>query len=174
MKKVKIYNYIKLVLIILHLLTLIIQGVYNIIPLSFTRFCFPYFLLFVSLSLFAKFTVFKNESVLWFACVLFMMSFAIFLTYFSKLTFKNSWPVFFLVPALCSLITGLAFKDFLQLSLFSFFFSLGFPLFLLTYDILSGWKFMVVLIISLLLGIFVVNVLVSKLRVNRKKNNGEI
>lgn len=174
MKKVKLYNYINLVIAFLYLLTILFQSVFKFINISLSRFYFPCFLIFVGLSLLFKFIIFKNESVLWFSCILFLFSGAIFLTYFSTLTFKTFWPVYIIIPGFCSFVVGAVFKNYLHLSLAFACFAVGIPLFLLTYDILSGWKFMVVLFISLLFGVFVVNIFISKLRKNRKGNYGKV
>ena len=172
MRKVKLFNYINICIAIVFVITIVFQGVFKFIPLNLARFWFPCFLVFVSISLFAKFFIFHNPAILWFALVLLLSASFIFCSYFIPLKFEVVWPIYLLIPAICSFVVFVCFRSFFQLSVASCLFSLGFPLFLLTVDILSGWKFVVVLIISLLLGCFVINICIGKLRKNRKKCNG--
>ncbi len=172
MKKVILFNYINLVIVILFATTLVFQGVYKIIPINFSRFYFPCFLFFVATSLLFKFIIFKNPAILWFSCNLFLICGALFLVYFSPLSFKEFWPIYLIIPAICSLIVGIAFKNFLHFCIFFFLFSIAFPIFLLTYDILSVANFILVFIISLLLGIFMINIIIRKQQKSRNKCNG--
>ena len=171
MRKVKLFNYINLSIAVAFAITILFQGVFNFVPLSLTRFWFPCFLIFVSLSLFCKFIIFKNPAILWFSLVLLLNASFILCLYFIPLKFSVFWPIYLLIPAICSFVVFFAFRSFFQLSMASFLFSLGFPLFLLTSDILSGWKFVVVLIISLLFGGFVINICIGRLRNNNRIND---
>ncbi len=174
MKKVRLYNFINLVITLLFGVTLTLQGVLKLLPIEFARFYFPCFLFYVSCSLFFKFIIFKNPAILWFSCNLFLVQLALFLVYFSPLTNKQFWPIYLLIPAVCSLVVGVGFKNPLHLSLFTFLIMLAIPLFLLTYDILSVGYFILVLFISLLLSSFMIKIIITIHHKYRKKCNGKV
>lgn len=141
----------------------------DLLPINFPffRISFATSLILIGILLLVRAISLKIDSSMFIGLILLLCGILNFLLYFGQVYWKISinefWPYYLFAVSLSSLITGVYFKDKLQLKLFVLF--LGFGLITLTFvQSLINLIWFIVLLVVWFVAYFVVNVLLSKKR----------
>ena len=135
--------------------------------IAFFRFSFPVSLMLIGLLLVARAVTLKLDSSLFIGIILFQLGFLNGFAYIGQITFglniNQLWPYYLLAISLASLITGMYFKDKLQLKLFILFLFFGLITLLFVQKlIILGWY--IALMILVFVVYFAINIIVNKKR----------
>ena len=141
----------------------------DLLPINFPffRISFATSLILIGILLLVRAISLKIDSSMFIGLILLLCGILNFLLYFGQVYWEISinefWPYYLFAVSLSSLITGVYFKDKLQLKLFVLF--LGFGLITLTFvQSLINLIWFIVLLVIWFVAYFVVNVLLSKKR----------
>jgi len=135
--------------------------------IAFFRFSFPVTLMLIGLLLIVRSVTLKLDSSLFIGIIAFLLGFLNGFGYIGQITFNLNinelWPYYLFAVSLASLITGMYFKDKLQLKLFILFLFFGLITLLFVQKlIILGWY--IALMILTFVAYFAVNILLTKKR----------
>lgn len=151
----------------------IVCFILDLLPINFPffRVSFAISLILIGLLLSVRAFTLKIDSSLFFGIVLFICGILNLVLYFGQayfaLNINHMWPYYLFALAIASLITGLYFKEKLQIKLFVLFLGFGIFTTLFVYGLLFLWLYITLMVVWFI-GYFVVNILISK----KRSNNG--
>jgi len=142
----------------------------SLLPINFPffRISFAVSLLLIGLLLIVRAFNYKIDSSLFFGVSLFCFGILNMVLYFADFPSNQYWPYYLFSLALASIITGIYFKDKLQLKLFVLFLGFGLISLLFVQELINlGW--FIGFMIAWFIGYFVVNIIIFK---KKGGNNG--
>lgn len=172
LKKSTLYTVLNIVLALLFVGFMLLQHFFALIGgVSLSQFWFPCVLLLLGISLFTKSIIFNSDSTFWFALVVFFVFAFMIFAYFIGISYSKFWPVFIAIPALASLIVGLAYKQWFQIKICLFLISVFIPVMLLTLKLVTIWWFILVILLSISGGLYMISLLPERFIMNRRKKD---
>lgn len=135
----------------------------SLLPINFPffRISFAVTLILIGLLLVARAMNYKIDSSMFFGVALFGFGVINMVLYFADFETKQYWPYYLFTLALASIITGLYFKDKLQLKLFMLFLGFGLISLLFVQSLISLVWFIVLMVVWFV-GYFIVNSIIFK------------
>jgi len=152
------------------LLVNVVCFILSLLPINFPffRISFAVSLLLIGLLLIVRAFNYKIDSSLFFGVSLFCFGILNMVLYFADFPANQYWPYYLFSLALASIITGIYFKDKLQLKLFVLFLGFGLISLLFVQELINlGW--FIGFMIAWFIGYFVVNIIIFK---KKGGNNG--
>lgn len=131
----------------------------------FSRLWYAIVVLFYSIRLFAKYVLFRSDSILWFAIVLIEIFIFIIAFNFFNIGIRQ-WPILIQIPSIASIIVYFIYKSNLHLYLHLIINIAACPLALISMGLLCIWVYIPIQILAIILAILVVNI------VDKKKRKG--
>jgi len=172
LKKSTLYTVLNISLVMLFAGLMLLQYFLNIIKgVSLGQFWFPCIILLFGISLFAKSIIFNSESTFWFALVAFFVFAFMTFMFFAGLSYAKLWPILMEIPAITSLIVGLAYKQWFQIKISIFLTSVFIPVILLTLGLVTVWWFVLVIFLSMSGGLYIISLLPERFIFNRRKKD---
>lgn len=170
MKRLTLYRLINVSLLAIFAISLMVQNYAPLFSISLKFYWFPLFCLLMGISLLFKTVIFKSDSALWLGVSLILISLSLFSSNIYNLSYKQYWPVVFIIPAMSSLFVGIIFKQWFQIKICLFLLLISIPFFLFSFNILNIWLLILLLIIDLSLTSLVGKLLPERWYLNSKKN----
>ena len=112
-------------------------------------------ILFYSIMLFCKYLIFGSDSVLWFSICLAL--FGAYMICFNRgVVGIDSFPILIVIPSIASLGVFAIYKNILHLNLFVMCLFIAMPMFLISLKIVVFWLFLIIEVVSILLGAVII------------------
>ncbi len=146
----------------------------DLLPINFPffRISFAVSLILIGLMLIVRSFTLKIDSSMFFGVTLFCCGILNMVSYFGEayysLDINQLWPYYLFSLAFASIVTGIYFKDKLQLKLCVLFVGFGLITLLFVQNLIKLWL-MITLMIVWFIGYFVVNIIIFRRRINGKK-----
>ena len=117
-------------------------------------------IVFLDVSLYVKFVIFKSDNVLWFAiCLTLLVAFMC--LYNLNIIDIRFYPLIIISPAVASFILFLIYKNTLHLCLIVLFAIIGGSFFVLSFNLVSVWWFLLIQVGATLTSIVLINLIHS-------------
>lgn len=145
------------------LLVNLVCFILDLLPINFPffRISFAVSLILIGLLLVVRAFTFKIDSSMFFGIVLFEFGILNMVLYFTSIPTKQFWPYYLFALCIASLLTGLYFKDKLQLKLSVLFLGFGLISLIFVQSLIKLWLF-IVLMVAWFIGYFVINSILFK------------
>ena len=148
MKRITKLNLLNLILFTLSCVLNIIQLKTNLFIVGRTQFCFVMFLIFVGISLFYKFILFKSDSSLWLSITLVGFGVNMYLFGILNLNYKVLATTFLISPIIASLFVGHIFKDVLQLKVVVYLIIMALSIYLFSFKIVEWYYGLIIFVLA--------------------------
>ena len=113
---------------------------------------------FLDISLYAKFIIFKSDNVLWFAiCLTLLVAFMC--LYNLKIIDIRFYPLILVSPAVASILLFLTYKNTLHLCLIVLFAIIGGSFFILSFNLVNVWWFLLIEVGAILVSVALINLI---------------
>ncbi len=145
------------------LLVNLVCFILDLLPINFPffRISFAVSLILIGLLLVVRAFSFKIDSSMFFGIVLFEFGILNMVLYFTNIPTKQFWPYYLFALCIASLLTGLYFKDKLQLKLSVLFLGFGLISLIFVQSLIKLWLF-IMLMVAWFVGYFVINSILFK------------
>ncbi len=169
MKKYVLFNVINTILLLVYVTVVVLQNQFKIVKISNSDFWFSVLIVIVGLSLIFKAVIFKSDSSTWFGFLLFTIGSVIYFSKLYSLSFAILWPTILSAIMFSSLIVAICFSDWFHLKISVWFFIVSVVCYLYSFKILSLFKFIVLIVISVVLAFSIAKLIPIKSVFNKKE-----
>lgn len=154
MKKIKIVQFIGIVLFVAYLCLLILDIIWGMLH-DYNVLIFSLILAMISVSLIVKGVLLKSSSTLWFAINLISCAIILIVFNLSKIEIANNYYVLSLIPLLASVINLIIFKYIIYFKLIIINISVIIPVYIMHFMNYEWWINLIIFLISITLGIWI-------------------
>lgn len=173
MNKQTFLKWITFALMVLYVVSLFVSKTIPLFHLTLTAYWLPALILFIGFYFGAKALLFGAKHIIWIFIALFLSAILMFCVTGFGLSWLNWWPMFLGVVAVAFAIVGFAYKNMHDIKLFVSISLVVIPLCIYSFEILSFWWSLLVLVGSLYVNVFVMLFLPEHFIRKAKKKNGE-